>query len=104
MAHRTTDGVAVGRLSGLEKIGDVLVAPFRQSLLGDVRHPALAFRIRDASEALSGDNAAEEIAGAVTPRPMAEAIDQISTAIHLRRARCVGREMLVVHDQPLPNS
>src|SRR4030088_8307 len=79
--YRAAGGVAVGHFPGFEEIGDVLLAPFRKSFLGDVRYPALAFRIRSAREALRGDDAAKEISGAVTLRAMAEAVDEVRTAI-----------------------
>src|SRR6202035_5170093 len=85
--HRSADGIAIGRLPGFEEIADVLFAPVRNALLRDVRHPALAFRIGPAGEALAGDDAAEEIARAMTLRAMAEAVDQIRPAIPLRVVR-----------------
>ena len=58
-----------------------------KSLLRDVRHPALAFRIGPAGEALRRDDAAEKIARAVALGAMAETVDEIGAAIPLRRTR-----------------
>src|ERR1700732_809725 len=43
--HRAAGAVAIGRGTGLEEIIDVLYAPVANSLLRNVRHPALAFEI-----------------------------------------------------------
>ena len=74
-----------------------------QSLLRDVRHPALAFRIGSTCEALRGDDAAEKIARAVTLRAMAQAVDEIGAAIPPRRSRRVRPEGPVVHEQQFPD-
>src|SRR5437868_13209336 len=72
--HRAARGIAVRHLPGLQEIGDVLDAPLIQPLLRDVGYPALAFRIRSAGKTLRIDNAAEDIARAVTLRAMAETV------------------------------
>src|SRR3984893_10611735 len=79
--HRAAGAIVIGGRAGFEEIGDVLLAPFGKPFLRDVRHPALAFRIWPAGEALPGDNAAEEISGTVALGAMAEAVDQIGAAI-----------------------
>ena len=85
--HRSAGGIAIGRLPGLEEIGDVLGAPVAEPLLRDVRHPALAFRVRPPGETLRRDDAAEKIARAVALGAMAETSDEIGAAIPLRRTR-----------------
>src|ERR1700757_3507941 len=71
--HRAAGAVAVRRLAALKKISDVLDAPVADALLRDVRHPALAFRIGSAGEALRGDDAPQEIARTVALGAMAKA-------------------------------
>src|SRR6266436_2786307 len=101
--HRAAGAVAVGHFPGFEEIGDVLLAPFAKSFLGDIGYPALAFRIWPAREALRGDDAAKEISGAVTLRAMAEAVDEVRTAIPANRARRIRRERPAVHEQQFPD-
>src|SRR6202022_2036993 len=79
-----------------------LRAPVAKSLLRDVRHPALAFRIRPAGETLRGDDAAEKVTRAVALRAMAKAVDEVSAAIPAGRARRIRHERLAVHEQQLP--
>ena len=102
--HRSAGAVAIGHLAGLEKIADVLCAPVRKSLLGDVGHPALAFRIGPARKSLRGDDAAEEIPRAVAFRAMAKTVHEIGAAIPLRRMRGIGAERLAVHEQEFPHA
>src|SRR5258707_11282504 len=101
--HRAAGAVAIGHIAGFEKIADVALAPVAESLLSDVRHPALAFGVRSAGKALRRDNAAKEISRAVALRAMAEAVDEIRTAIPLRRARGIRSEWLAVHEQQFPD-
>src|SRR5207248_8326317 len=89
-SHGAAGGVVIGRCPGFEEIGDILLAPIAYPFLGDVRHPALALRIGSPGEALRGDDAAKEIARAVTLRAMAEAVHEIGAAIPLCRARSVS--------------
>src|SRR6266851_1939096 len=76
-------GVANGHLPGFEEIGDVLRAPIAKPLLRDVRHPALAFWIWPAGKTPRGDDAAKKVTRAVAIGTMAEAVDQIGTAVPL---------------------
>src|SRR5258707_6175300 len=101
--HRAGGLVAVGKFAGFEKIADVVLAPLAGSLLRDVRNPALAFGVGPAGEALRRDNAAKEVSRAVTLRAMAEAVDEIGTAIPLRRARGIRCEWLAIHEQQFPD-
>src|SRR3954463_16404561 len=48
--HRAASGVAFRRLSALQEIRDIFRAPVAKTLLRDVGHPALAFRIRSAGK------------------------------------------------------
>src|SRR3984893_14937380 len=101
--HRAAGAVAIGHLPGFEEIGDVLRAPVANPLWRDVRHPALAFRVWPAGEALRCDDAAEKIARAVALGAMAEAVDQIGAAVPLRRVRGIRHERLAIHEQPFPD-
>src|SRR6266404_3108227 len=102
--HRAAGAVAVGHFPGFEEIGDVLLAPFGESFLGDVGYPALTFRIRSAREALRGDDTAKEISGAVTLCAMAENVDGVRTANTANRVRRNRRERPAVHEQQFPDS
>src|SRR5207245_11598106 len=102
--HRAAGGVVIGRRPGFEEVGDVLLAPIAYSFLGDVRHPALAFRIGSPGKALRADDAAKEMAGAVTLRAMTKAVHEIGAAIPLRRAPGVCGERLAVHEQHFPDA
>src|SRR5262245_39323371 len=62
LGHGGADRVPIGGLAALEQIGDILVRPILQAVLGDVGHPALAVGRRAAGEALGLDDAPRRIA------------------------------------------
>src|ERR1700730_10425681 len=102
--HRAADGIAVRHLTSFEQIFDVLCAPLAKSLLRDIGYPTLAFRIWPAGEAVRGDDAAEKVTRAVALGAMAEAVDEVGTAVPLRRVRGIRHERLAIHEQPFPDS
>src|SRR5205085_12500699 len=74
------------------------------TLLRNVGHPALAFRIGPAGETLRGDDAAERIARAVTFGAMAKTVDKIGAAIPGGRMRGIGDKRFAVEEQQLPHA
>ena len=103
--HRSADGIAVGHVSGFENALDVALRVVADSGRRDVGNPPVAaFRIRTAGEALARNDGAETVAGTVALGTMTRAVDQIGTAIYLRRLRWIGLELPAVKIKEFPAS
>src|SRR6476620_6749736 len=89
-------------MTRLKQIGDVLLAPFAEALLGDVGDPPLARQVRTAREALVSFDRAQNVPRAVAFGAVAGAIDQIGAAVPLRRFAGIRCERLAVNEQEVP--
>src|ERR1700730_5292484 len=99
--HAAADRIAVGHLAGFEQICDVLHGIVGETLLSNVGHPAFAFQVRPASEALRGLDRAQGIARAVTLGAVTGSVDQIGATVPFSRLRRIRSELLAVEKQEL---
>src|SRR3954462_3527662 len=100
--HRAADRIAVGRLTGLQQIGDILVGIVTKTLLRDVGNPALALGIGTTGKALLRDDAPERRARRVTLGAMTGSVDEIGASTPFVRFGAVALERLAVEIKKLP--